>query len=638
MAQVRWSAVLAVLMSVGTAWAQEVKRLEPVVITATKVETPQERLGASVTVITEEELRSYNYSRVEDALRSVPGVEVQRSGTLGKVTSVTIRGANSNQVQMLIDGVRVKSPTLGQFDFSDLSLDDIERIEIIRGPQSTLHGADAIGGVINVITKKGVGPPAGALSFEGGSHQTFREQAAASGAFGPFNFSLSGSKLDSRGQERTFNNDDSEQKAFAMRSGVDLPWDAAFTATWRYAKSNTDVPVNLFLNTRDPDSQQQTEFYLFTLRYDQKIFPWWVVAARMGQEWNNQGFENGPLPPGDFAFTSQVDTRRREFELLSTWHMGKLNSVTLGLEHRNEFGMNRGTFREETNTRSLFLQDELRLFDRLFVGGGFRVEDNDVFGSATTPRVSVALLIKELGTKLRGGYGEGFRAPTLNDLFFPDFSGGLCPPFGNLSLKPERSKSWEAGVDQKLWQNRIRLAGTYFQNKFQDLITIVNVPPTPAGLPLVPFGLTCQQEGNVGKARTEGVEFSAEFEPLDWLLFNVNYTFTDTENEETGRELPRFARHRWNAGVTVTPVPRLSLFVQSYIVTRQFDNIDDVHNPGYYRIDVGGTWRLVGRAGMLQGLDFTVRVQNLTDNEYFEVRKFRALGFSAMAGLKAYFK
>ncbi|MBI4591773.1 MAG: TonB-dependent receptor [Candidatus Rokubacteria bacterium] len=636
MVRMQWIGLLAVPMLAQAVLAQEVKKLEPVVITATKVEAPQERLGASVTVITEDELQSYNYDRIEDALRSVPGVEVQRSGTLGKATSVRIRGANPNQVQVLIDGMRVKSPTLGQFDFSDLSLDDVERIEIIRGPQSTLHGADAIGGVIHLITKKGTGPPAGALSVEGGSHQTFREQAATSGALGRLNFSLSGSRVDSRGQERTFNNDDADQTAFASRFGFDFPWNATATATGRYAKSTTDVPnQGFFPFDRDPDSQQQTEFSLFTLRYDQKVLPWWAVAARMGQLWNNQGFQDGPLPVSpvfgpDFAFNSQVNTRRREFELLSTWHLGRVNSVTLGLEHRNERGRIRGTLREEINTRSLFLQDELRLLDRLFLGGGVRFEDSDAFGGEWTPRLSLAFLLKETGTKLRGGYGKGFRAPTINDLFFPDLTGGFCPPFGNVNLQPERSKSWEAGADQTLWEHRVRLGFTYFRNTFRDLISIVSLPPF------------CAQAGNVGKARTEGLEFSTEFEPLDWLLFNVNYTFTDTETDDglMRLEVPRVARHRWNAGVTVTPVPRLSFFVQSYVVSRQFETsvTPSRHNPGYHRIDAGGTWRLLQRSGILDGLDFTLRVQNLTDENYAEVLGFRALGFSALAGLRASFR
>lgn len=630
-----WIGIVAALMSAAMVSAQDVEKLEPVVITATKIETPQEQLGASVTVITGEELQSYNYARVEDALRAVPGVEVQRSGSLGKVTTVRIRGANPNQVQILVDGMRVKSPTLGQFDFAELSLEDIDRIEIVRGPQSTLHGADAIGGVIHIITKKGVGPPAGTLGFEGGSQETFREQGAFQGALGRFNFSLSASRMDSSGQIRTFENDDSDQSGFAGRLGWDFPWNAGLALTARYTKSNTDLPINIFLDTLDPDSQQRTEFSLLTLRYDQKLFPWWTVAARAGQMWDNQHFSNGPEPTGDFPFTSQVNTRRRELELLNTWEMGKLNSLTLGLEYRRESGENQGTFDAETNTLSGFVQDELRLFDRLFLGGGARFEANDTFGSELTPRVSVAYLLKETGSKLRAAYGHGFRAPTINDLFFPDTS-GFCPDFGNPALKPERSRSWEAGAEQKLWTNRIRLGVTYFWSRFQDLITIVGVPPTPEGAAI---GVTqCAQAGNVGKARTEGVEFAAQFEPLDWLLFTANYTLTDTEDEATGQELPRFARHRVNAGVTVTPLPRVSAFIQSYVVSEQFDNIANRQNPGYVRIDVGGTWRLVQRWGRLEGVDLTLRIQNLADQEYSEVLGFPALGFSALAGFRASFR
>src|SRR3989441_1776586 len=134
--------------------AQEPRTLEPVVVTATKLEEPQERLGAAVSVITEDDLKAYNYETVGDALRQMPGLEIQRSGSLGKLTDIRIRGTSTSQVQVLIDGMRVKSPTLGTFDFSDLAIDQIERIEIVRGPQSTLYGADAIGGVVNIITKR----------------------------------------------------------------------------------------------------------------------------------------------------------------------------------------------------------------------------------------------------------------------------------------------------------------------------------------------------------------------------------------------------------------------------------------------------------------------------------------------------
>ncbi|MBI2219352.1 MAG: TonB-dependent receptor [Candidatus Rokubacteria bacterium] len=620
-----WFLVLVLPVPRSTS-AEEAKRLEPVVVTATKVETRQAELGASVTVITGEELRLYDYPTADEALRTVPGVQVERSGGFGKASILRIRGANPNQVQVLVDGMRVKSPTSGQFDLSEVTLDAVERIEIVRGPQSTLHGADAIGGVVNIITKKGSGPPQATLEVEGGSWNTFRERASASGGLGGFNAALSASRLDTRGQQRTFDNDDAEQTAFGGRVGYDFPWKGSVSLTGRYSKLEVDVPIEGFPPfRRDPDSQQQTEFALLTARYDQEVLPWWSVGLRAGHMWDNLGFQDGPLPPGDFAFTSQIDTRRREVELLNRFRTGP-NDLVVGLEHRQETGEIRDTFRESIDTQAAFLQNQLALFERVFLGAGIRVEDNEVFGTEWTPRVSLAVHVKETDTRLRGAWAQGFRAPTINDLFFPDLTGGFCPPFGNPGLKPEASESWEAGVEQNLWQNRVRLGATWFRTTFRDLITVVSLPPF------------CSQAGNVGRAETSGVELVSDLEPLDWLHVNVNYTFTEAEDVTNDRELPRIPRHQWNAGVTITPLPTLSLFAQSFVVSRRFDPVANADTPGYHRIDVGGTYRLLARVGRLDALDLTARIQNVTDNTYAEVIGFPALGLTALVGLRASFR
>jgi vitamin B12 transporter len=208
--------------------ALDVKQTDPVVVTATKVETPQSQLGAAVSIVTDDEVRTYHYSGIEEALRHVPGVEIQRSGSLGKTTSIKIRGAGAQQVVVLVDGMRVASPTLGLTELSELTTDAIDRIEIVRGPQSTLYGADAIGGVVNIITKKGQGPPQGSVWVEGGSHGTMREQANVQGSFGGFNYNLSGSRYDTRGQ---FNNDDSDLTSVSGRIGYDFPWKGELSLT-----------------------------------------------------------------------------------------------------------------------------------------------------------------------------------------------------------------------------------------------------------------------------------------------------------------------------------------------------------------------------------------------------------------------
>jgi len=613
-------ALVAGAMDRAGAEEERPRVLDPLLVTATMSETPASQLGASVTVIGEDEIRTYNYDRVEDALRYVPGVDIQRSGSLGKTTSLRIRGASTSQVQVLVDGMRVKSPTLGQADLSELTLDAIERIEIVRGPQAALYGADAIGGVVNIITKKGAGPIHGAAWAEGGSYGTFREQLNVQGAYGGFNFNLSGTRWDTDGQ---FPNDAGDQTSFGGRVGYDFPWKGELYVTGRYSKLNLQLPIFSAPPTVfDPNARNQIESWLWNIVYRQPIFPWWEVKARYGQWFNNSGFQNMP-PPGFFTTISQIDTRRLEAELLNTFRIGNWDTLTIGAEYRSELGRNTTLgsfptkFSKELNTVSVFGHNEIRLFDRVFLGGGVRYEDNDTFGTAVAPQASIAIVIKETGTKLRGTWGKGFRAPTINDLFFPGF--------GNKDLKPEHSESYDVGFDQSFWQKRIRAGFTWFHNQFENLIQFA---PDAFGF-FLPF--------NVGRAITEGVEAYLEADPLDWLGFFINYTYTASRDIETHLDLRRIPRHRWSTGITVTPWERLTLFAQANVVSSQFESSFAGRNPGYHRIDTGGTLRLLGQPTGSR-LELTLRIENVTKEHYEEVMGFPALGLNAMVGLRAFYR
>ena len=612
-----WVVVVLALALAAGAVSAEPRNLDPLVVSATKTETPQARLGAAVTVVTEEEIREKNYITLDEVLRRVPGVDVQRSGGLGKTTAIRIRGAGAQQVQVMIDGMRVKSPTLGITELSDIPIDAIERIEVVRGPQSTLHGADAIGGVVNIITKKGQGPPTGTVRLEGGSFETYREQAAVSGSWKAFSYSLSGSHYDTRGYLK---NDDATQSALAARFDFDFPWAGTLTLTGRHSRTDTDLPIfSTNPTVFDPNAQQQSETNLYSLAYAQKVTEWWDSRLRYGQWWNSAGFQNAP-PPGIFTTNSQIDTRRREFEWVNTVRTGPWNTITFGAEHRNEAGYSRHTFREEINVVSGFAQDELRLFERVILGGGLRYEDNDVFGSALTGRASIAVLFKETGTKIRAAWGEGFRAPTINDLFFPGF--------GNPDLKPERSVSYEVGADQRLWDDRVRFGVTLFRNQFRDLIQIVQAPGTFLFFP-----------ENVGRAITEGVEAYADVDPVDWLTLYANYTFTETEDIATHKPLRRFPRHRWNTGAVFT-WDKLRAFAEAVVATKQFESETGIrsYNPGYYRIDLGFSYQIWGRLGIMERAELIARFNNVTDQRYEEVLGFPAPPFNALVGLRVTFQ
>ncbi|MBM4443311.1 MAG: TonB-dependent receptor [Candidatus Rokubacteria bacterium] len=598
--------------------AGQTLRTDPVVVTATKTETPQERLGAAVTVITGDHIEEKQYPTVEEALRHVPGVDIQRSGGLGKTTAIRIRGTGTQQVQVMVDGLRVKSPTLGTAELSDLSIDNIDRIEIVRGPQSTIHGADAIGGVINIITRKGQGAPRGTVRVEAGTFETYREQATFSGSYRAFSYSLSGSHYDTRGYLK---NDDATQSAFSGRFDYDFPWAGTLTLSGRYSKTETDLPIfsTLPQTVFDPNSQQQSETWLYNLAYSQKVTDWWATQLRYGQWLNRSGFQNPP-PPGTFTTISQINTERREAEWLNTLRLVPWNTLTIGAEHRDEIGRNRGTFRKELITHSLFAQDELRLGDRVILGGGLRHEFNNEYSEATTGRASFVLLVPETGTKVRGAWGEGFRAPTINDLFFPGF--------GNSGLRPESSTSYEIGVDQRVWDNRIRFGATAFHNDFTDLIQIVQIP-----------GTFIFQPQNVGQAVTEGVEFYSEADPLDVLTLYATYTYTVAEDRTTHKPLRRVPMNRYTAGASFT-WDKLRLFAEATIVSEQFESATNLksYNPGHHRVDVGGSYQLWGRAGVMERAELIARFNNITNEGYKEVFGFPAPGFNCMIGLRVAFQ
>jgi vitamin B12 transporter len=625
--------MVALALLTGPAAAQETRQVDPVVITATRTETPAGQLGAAVTVITGEEIETRRYPTVDEALRMVPGVEIRRSGSFGKTTSLSIRGANANQVQVLVDGVRVKSATLGQVDLSELSPDLIERIEVIRGPQSTLYGADAIGGVVHIITRRGQGPPSAWVSQEVGNHETFRTTTGLTGRHGILDYALGFSHLESNGQ---FVNDGLDQNAFNLRLGLSLPGQTTVSLASRWLEKDIGAPIEFvgtpspIVPTIDPNTRQESETWTLGLNAQTRPVSWWGSELRLGRYWNKQAFidpaDPFACPPATFGppcdFPGTFETERREVEWLNHFHIGAWSTSTFGIEYRHEHANVQGTsgFGPTTETVSGLFQQQLRFFDRLFMSAGVRVEDNTSYGRSTTERGSLAYQIREWGTRIRGGAGSGFRAPTFNDLFFPGFS--------NPELVPEKSFSYDFGIDQNFWKNRVRLGLTYFQTKFTNLIACC-VP-----LATFPFAAT----GNIGRARSAGIEFTSEVDLLDSLTVSVNYTYTDTENLLTDRPLPREPRHRWNGRIAWEPWRRFLLWTEVHAVTRQWDTVGDVYNSGHTRVDVGTTVRVLERRGRIKYVDLTGRIQNLLDEGYAEVRGFPALGITGIVGARVAFE
>ena len=343
----------------GAAPAGETKRAEPVVVTAERFEQRLEQTGASVTVVPEEAMQVHEYRQVDEVLRTVPGVQILTSGSPGKLSTVRIRGANPTQVQVLIDGVRVKSSTSGDFDFADLTLDDITRVEVLRGPQSTLYGADAIGGVVNIITKRGQGPPSGFLDLEAGNYETFRERAGVSGSEGPWSYSLGVSRLDFGGQ---FENDDHDLTSVNARIGYALPNKGELSLIGRFQDSHTGIPFATVFPDFDPNREQNQRLGLLSLEWRQPWTSIWEHRLRVSGVDETLELRDEPDPEHPFAFPSDISTRRIEAEWYHYVKIVPWNTITVGGEYRNEVGEVKGSYEETVDSWAIVLQDH-QVFD-----------------------------------------------------------------------------------------------------------------------------------------------------------------------------------------------------------------------------------------------------------------------------------
>ena len=635
-----WS-LLAMLLWLGSGWAGaeetaqttpgaapatpagDVRRADPVVVTATRSEQPLEQTGASVTVVPEEEMHVHEYRAVDEVLRTVPGVQVGTSGSPGKLSTIRIRGANPTQVQVLVDGVRVKSLTSGDFDFADLTLDDVERIEVLRGPQSTLYGADAIGGVVHVITKRGQGPPSGFVDFEAGNYGTFRERAGVSGSTGPWSYSLGVSRLDFEGQ---FDNDDHDLTSVNARLGYALPNKGELSLTGRFQDGHIGIPFATVFPDFDPNRDQDQQLGLLSLEWRQPWTSMWEHKVRVSGVDETLKFTDEADTAHPFGFTSDISSRRLEVEWYHFITPVPWNTITVGGEYRNEVGEVKGSYKETVDSWALVLQDQLTLFDRLYLTGGVRYDGNSVFEDKATARVALSYLLKATDTRLKASWGQGFRAPTFNELFFPAFP--PCPAFGNPNLKPEESDSWDAGVEQHFWERRVRLAATYFRNDYTNLIQSTLTDPANF----------CFQAQNVGEARSEGVEVEASVMPIDGLVLALAYTYTDSEDRTTGNPLPRIAPDALSVTAAWEALPGLTLSGEVQVMSSQFEAPGQPRNPGYTVVNGAAQYRLpIKRWGFLSNIVLHLKATNIFNESYSEVAGFPALGTYVVAGIRATF-
>lgn len=595
--------------------------LPETVVTATRGETPAVQVGSSVTVITAKEIDKSQKTSVADVLRTVPGLDVVRSGGQGQVVSVFTRGTNSNHTLVLIDGIEATDPSnpTNQFDFSSLQVDDIERIEIVRGPQSTLYGSDAIGGVIQIFTKRGTGVR-NSVQLETGRYGSHTGRGGVHGGDEWVNYGLTFSlqKTDGVSAFPDGEEDDAyDNTTLSTYVSAKPTADSMLDFTLRRVDSKTDIDSFdsvTFLFADDSDSRLSTEQWLARIQGGYSLLEgrW---KQRLGLSWTDydRTNRNGPEPANTFPSESQFQGKKTKLDWVHDFKLDTSHQLTFGLESEKEKAELSDDQSPDTGTDGIFLQDHIRISDVFFTTVGVRRDKHDDFGSETTYRIAPAYLIAETDTRLRASYGTGFKAPSLSALFesFPPFF------FANPDLKPERSKGWDVGVEQGLLDDKLQLELTYFRNDIEDLIAVDPV--------------TFSTLINIGEASSKGYELDLRYVWTPAVSLGASYTSTKAVDEATGQDLVRRPRKKATVYADWQALPPLSVnFAGRYVGEHDdFDaNFTRVVTDSYTLFDVALAYTLNPQWTLLS------RVENAFDEDYQEISGFGATGRALYAGVR----
>ncbi len=634
------AATLGGLALAGGAGAQEEDReLETIVITATRTPIKLGEATGSITVIEREELEARQVQSVLEVLRSVPGVDVVQSGSRGNTTTVFLRGAESDHTLVLIDGMEVNSVTLSSFDFADLTVDNVERIEVMRGGGGTLYGSQAIGGVVNIITRRGAGAPTGAVAAAGGNGSTHRESARLGGAVGPLGFSLAGSFYDTEGFRPE--NDDYRNGTVSGRFDYQATSAASAAAMVRY--TNSDVGLfgnNNFLGGPDPNARMDTEDLLVKGEWEQELARGLEYRISGGYARDDQRFLDPPDALESARTESDIISELVSGEAQLDHYLGEWSVSTFGLDYDlriadveslfadPDFGAFPSSYDRTRRNLGLFFQEQLALLgSRGRAVAGVRIDDNQDFGSAVSPAGSASFLLwrRESGTlRAKASYAEGFKAPSFNELFFPDF--------GNPDLDAETSREWDFGAEASFFSGRCLFEVTYFHRDTDDLIE------------------GRADEGgrfmarNVGEVTIDGVEVSARFRPFPWATLAWNYAHLGWRAQQD-----LLLRRPSNRASVNLDLVRKNLFVP-HSLARANLNVDAVGdrldvdpersfavgtNAAYARSDLAVSYTIPWRGGGLRSVGIFARVENLFDTDYREALGFEARPLNVLAGLAA---
>jgi vitamin B12 transporter len=577
---------------------------DEITVTATGSEEAVDEVPVPVTVIDRTEIEDSGADTVADLLRRVPGLVVVRAGDEGKVPSLFTRGTESDHTLVMLDGIRLNSPYFGGYDWSQLPTTGLERIEVARGPFSALWGADAVGGVINMVTRRGHHDLEVGATAEGGQNAWRRLETDV--AWGNEHVDVFASAFDRSAEGELDNSDFASRELLA-----DVGWTASpgrrIAILVQDGEVETGIPFSDPL-TPTPARRQTSRQRVLAAPVSWRVTDSWELtfsAARIERDFRYRD------PDDPFGYTASDTTADTDQLRATSRHRIGTHSLTLGgewradtVDDRSAFGINLDG--ASSTVRSAFVQDVWTVSSVRVIAGA-RWDDTDAWGSRLSPRLDVGWEIGS-GFEIRGGWGEAFRQPSVGELFFP-FS-------GNPELRPEEARSWEAGVSwvPTMGTHRVRL--TTFETRVTDLVE---------------YDYLSSRFANIASARMRGIEAGWEKVLNAGMTSSVAVTWLDTRDDD-GMDLLR--RPAWSATWTVSGA--LTARLRGDLSLVWLGPRDDVDPISFQRTKLGGAvtsqaalaWRILDHA------DAVLRILNLADHHYEEVAGYPAPGRRITAGLR----
>lgn len=570
-----------------------------ILVLGTRIPTPIDQVGHSVSIVTGEEIAERQQRFLADALRITPGLTVTTSGAPGSLSNISIRGLPTAQTLVIIDGVEANDPSSfgNNFDFGQFDTSDIERVEVLRGAQSTLYGSNAIGGVINVITHDGSSGVGGSAYLEGGSFGLVRGAGSLRGGNERLSGRLTVAGTESRGFSSAAvpggDNDGYRNITASTKAGFRPSNAVAFETTVRFSDSRSEFDGGANVDSTGNVSNAQA----LTVAGSASYAP---LDGRLSNRFSVEYFRNGRLDASAFPFEGVG--RRVELDYLGSARLERRATLAYGLEYERQqstitqgFGGN-----DSISNVSGYGLLQLTPLRRVTLNAGIRYDANSDFENATTFSVSGVVRLPVLNASLKGSYAEGFRAPSVGELGF------------NPTLQPENSRSWDVGLSHSFLKEQLVIEATYFNADITNQIG---------------FDLSAFNFFNINAYDTEGVELAVRARPIKTLEITASYTFTDAFNVSGNFAALNQPDHQLATEIAWRPTNKLSLGAGVRWNGRE--------NNFFGPLDAFAVIDLRAAYALTRHLEVFARVENASDTDYQDNFGFNTAPASAFGGLRA---